>query len=64
MNGCWGVLALSDQVEKTMKKHERFVNEEELTQSNWGDLSIDIQVILNPNTKFVAQELAELYSDK
>ena len=56
--------ALSDRVQKTMKKRERFVNEEEVDQSKWGDLSIGIQRIFSPNIKYVAQELTELYSDK
>ena len=47
-----------------MKKRERFGNEEELHQSKWGDLSIDIQGIFIPNIKCVVDELVELYLNK
>ena len=57
-------MALRDQAPESMKKRERFVNEEEVHQSKWGDLSIDIQRILSPNIKCVAYELVELYLNK
>ena len=58
------LLALSDPVWGTMKKSERFVNEQEVPQSKWGDLSIAIQRILSTNIKSVSHELVVLYSNK
>ena len=56
--------SLSDPVKKTMKKRERFVNEEMAHQSKWGLLSEVIQRVISSNIKSVSHELVELCSDK